>query len=68
MTCHNCKTQCKKSGKDRKGYQRYRSAQCSKTFTEPHNGHFFGMYTPSEKAALILKCLLKVFPCAALNG
>ncbi len=59
MTCHNCQTQCRKFGKDRKGYQRFRCAQCSKTFTEPHNGHFFGMYTPSEKAALILKMLVE---------
>jgi transposase-like protein/IS1 family transposase len=59
MTCHNCQIQCKKFGKDRKGYQRYRCGQCSKTFTEPHNGHFFGMYTSSEKAVLILKMLVE---------
>ena len=59
MTCHNCQTECKKFGKDRKGYQRYRCHQCSKTFTEPHNGHFFGMYTSSEKAVLILKMLVE---------
>lgn len=57
MTCHNCQSRCKKFGKDRKGYQRYRCAQCSKTFTEPHRGNFFGMYTPSEKSVLILKML-----------
>jgi transposase-like protein/IS1 family transposase len=59
MTCQNCQTQCRKFGKDRKGYQRYRCRQCAKTFTEPHNGHFFGMYTPAEKAALILKMLVE---------
>ena len=59
MTCHNCQTECKKFGKDRKGYQRYRCRQCSKTFTEPHNGNFFGMYTSTEKAVLILKMLVE---------
>ncbi len=59
MICHDCKIQCKKFGRDRKGYQRFRCRQCSKTFTEPHNGHFFGMYTPSEKAAFALQMLLE---------
>lgn len=59
MTCHNCKTQCKKFGKDRKGHQRFRCRQCSKTFTEPHNGHLAGMYLPMEKAAFVLKLLVE---------
>src|SRR5579863_1642329 len=58
MTCHNCQTQCKKFGKDRKGSQRFRCRQCSKTFTEPHNGHFAGMYLPMEKAVFILRLLV----------
>jgi len=59
MTCENCQTESKKFGKDRKGHQRFRCRQCGKTFTEPHNGDFFGMYTPSEKASLILKMLVE---------
>lgn len=60
MTCKRCQHEnAKRFGKDRKGHQRYRCAHCSKTFTEPHKGHFFGMYTPSEKAALILKMLVE---------
>src|SRR5437773_2340746 len=59
MTCLTCNTECKKFGKDRKGHQRFRCAQCGKTFTEPHNGHFFTMYTPPEKATLILKMLVE---------
>jgi len=59
MVCHNCRIECKKFGRDRKGYQRFRCRQCSKTFTEFHNGHFFGMYTPSEKAVLILQMLVE---------
>lgn len=54
MTCHNCNSRCKKQGKDRKGHQRFRCRQCSKTFTEPHNGHIAGMYLSPEKAASIL--------------
>ena len=59
MTCHNCQTECRKFGRDRKGYQRYHCRQCSKTFTEPHNGHFFGMYIPSEKSVLVLNMLVE---------
>lgn len=36
MTCHNCRIECKRNGKHRNGLQRYRCAQCSKTFTEAH--------------------------------
>jgi IS1 family transposase/transposase-like protein len=59
MTCENCRVDCKKFGRDRKGHQRFRCRQCLKTFTEPHNGHFFSMYTPSEKAILILKLFVE---------
>ena len=34
MTCHNCRIEAKKFGKDRKGNQRYRCNQCSKTFQD----------------------------------
>ncbi len=30
MTCHNCRIECKRHGKDRKGYQRYQCHQCRK--------------------------------------
>lgn len=59
MTCHNCQSECGKFGKDRKGHQRYRCCQCSKTFTESHNGHFFGMYTPAERATAIIGMLVE---------
>jgi transposase-like protein/IS1 family transposase len=59
MICNNCQGNCKKFGRDRKGHQRFRCRQCSKTFTEPHNGHFFNMYTPSEKAGLLLKMFVE---------
>src|SRR5437764_1452358 len=59
MTCYTCQSQCQKFGKDRRGHQRYRCPQCSKTFTEPHNGHLVGMYLPTEKATFILKLLVE---------
>jgi len=59
MTCHNCKTQCGKFGRDRKGYQRFRCSSCSKTFTAPHNGHVAGMYVSTEKAAIIVRLLVE---------
>lgn len=59
MTCHNCQSECGKFGRDRKGHQRYRCRQCSKTFTEPHNGHVDGMYITTEKATAILKMLVE---------
>ena len=37
MTCHNCRIECRKAGKRPDGVQRYRCAQCSKTFSEPND-------------------------------
>ena len=34
MTCHNCVVECKKAGKRSDGLQRYRCAQCGKTFSD----------------------------------
>ncbi len=59
MTCHNCRTECKRKGRDRKGTQRYQCRQCSKTFLEPQEKPLDGMYLPIEKAELVLKLLLE---------
>jgi len=59
MTCHNCRTECKRKGFDRKGNQRYQCRQCSKTFLEPREDHLDGMYLPIEKAEMVLKLLLE---------
>lgn len=59
MTCHNCRTECKRHGKDRKGNHRYQCRQCSKTFLEPREKPLDGMYLPIERAELILKMLLE---------
>jgi transposase-like protein/IS1 family transposase len=59
MTCHSCRIQCQKHGKDRKGHQRYKCQQCSKTFLEPREKPLDGMYLPMEKAETILKMLVE---------
>jgi transposase-like protein/IS1 family transposase len=59
VTCHNCRTECKRKGHDRKGNQRYQCRQCSKTFLEPQEKPLDGMYLPVEKAELVMKLLLE---------
>ena len=59
MTCHNCRTECKRKGYDRKGNQRYQCRHCSKTFLEAQEKPLDGMYLPIEKAELVLKLLLE---------
>jgi transposase-like protein/IS1 family transposase len=59
MTCHNCRIECKRHGRDRKGNQRYQCRQCSKTFLEPQEKPLEGMYLPVEKAEMVLRMLLE---------
>jgi transposase-like protein/IS1 family transposase len=59
MTCHNCRTECKRAGKHRNGLQRFRCTQCNKSFTEPHERPLDEMRLPIEKAEAILKLLVE---------
>ncbi|MDP2996497.1 MAG: hypothetical protein Q8N47_03350 [Bryobacterales bacterium] len=59
MTCHSCRIECRRFGKHRNGIQRYRCHQCRKTFTEPHERLFDGMYLAEEKAELALRLLFE---------
>jgi len=59
VTCHNCRIECKRHGRDRKGNQRYQCGQCSKTFLEPREKPLEGMYLPIEKAEMVLRLLLE---------
>jgi transposase-like protein/IS1 family transposase len=59
MTCHNCKIEAKKFGKDRKGNQRYRCVKCSKTFQEAQEKPLDNMRIPMEKATLCLRLLVE---------
>lgn len=53
MTCHNCRTECRKFGK-RNNRQRYQCCQCRKVFTDARDNTLDGMYLPVEKAELVL--------------
>src|ERR1700731_4549498 len=59
MTCHNCRIECKRKGRDRKGNQRYQCRQCSKWFQQPREDYLDGMYLPIEKAEMVLRLLLE---------
>jgi transposase-like protein/IS1 family transposase len=58
MTCHSCRTECRKFGK-RKNRQRYQCTQCRKVFTDARDTTLDGMYLPIEKAEMVLKLLLE---------
>jgi len=59
MTCHNCRTECRRFGKTRKGQQRYRCCSCRKTYSDPRNEYLGGMYTAPEKVEAILTLLVE---------
>jgi transposase-like protein/IS1 family transposase len=59
MTCPNCNTECVKRGKHRNGLQRFRCAECRKTFTEPHTRPLDEMRLPVEKAEAIIRMLVE---------
>jgi transposase-like protein/IS1 family transposase len=59
VTCHNCRSECKRKGYDRKRNQRYQCLQCKKTFLEPREKPLDGMYLPVDKASIILNMLLE---------
>lgn len=59
MTCHFCRIECKRKGRDRNGRQRYQCRQCPKTFLEPREDHLDSMYLPLERAELVLGLLLE---------
>ena len=59
MTCHNCQTEAKKFGKDRKGNQRFRCQTCHKVFQEPKEKPLGGMYLPMDKAVQCLQLLIE---------
>jgi transposase-like protein len=60
MTCIKCQHGiCKRFGKDRKGYQRYRCLSCAETFAEPHTGHLAVHVHPNETAENILRLMVE---------
>ncbi len=59
MTCHNCKIEAKKSGKDRKGNQRFKCHTCKKTFQEAKDKPLGSMYLSLDKALMCLHLLVE---------
>src|SRR5687768_12449988 len=59
MTCHNCKIEAKKAGKDRKGNQRFRCNQCKRRFQEETERLLGNMYLSEEKSLMIIRLLLE---------
>ncbi len=55
MTCHNCKIEAVKSGKDRYGNQRYRCNNCKRRFQEERAKLLGNMYLSEAKGLLILQ-------------
>jgi transposase-like protein/IS1 family transposase len=58
VTCHNCRSECRKFGK-RGNRQRYQCQACRKIFTDARDNTLDGMYLPVEKAETILAMLLE---------
>lgn len=58
MTCHNCRSECRKFGK-RQNRQRYQCSQCRKVFTDARDNTLDGMYLPVEKAETVLALMLE---------
>jgi transposase-like protein/IS1 family transposase len=58
MTCHDCKIEAKKAGKDRKGNQRYRCNQCKRRFAQQEK-LLGNMYLNEDKALLCLTLLIE---------
>ncbi len=59
MTCHYCRTACKRFGRHRNGLQRYRCNQCQKTYTEDHERPLDEMRLSFDKAISVLQLLLE---------
>lgn len=59
MTCHYCRSTCKRFGRHRNGLQRFRCTKCGKTLTEEHTRPLDDMRLPLDRAVPILKLLLE---------
>ena len=60
MTCHSCRIETVKAGKNRKNVQRYKCQQCGKRFIEPQEKPFgTDVRLPKERVVMILRCLVE---------
>lgn len=60
MTCHNCRIDTVKAGKQKDGSQRYKCQKCGKRYTDS-KPRLFGEDSrlPETKALMVLRCLLE---------
>jgi len=58
VTCHNCRIECAKAGKRPDGLQRYRCAQCGKTFSDRKDFGVIGHKQADEASSLLALQLL----------
>lgn len=58
MTCHNCRSQCKKFGRDRRGNQRFQCRQCRKTYADRPE-RLEETYLPPRDITVILRLLVE---------
>jgi len=63
VTCHSCRVETVKAGRNKYGVQRHKCQQCGKRFTEPHAHKQtpFGedVRLSVEKVTMILHCLVE---------
>lgn len=59
MTCSECQIECRRFGKHRNGLQRFRCAECGKTYTEAHAKPLGDMTVPIDKALLALQMIIE---------
>src|SRR3954451_17057842 len=59
MICQDCQIECRRFGKHRNSLQRFRCADCGKTYTEEHENPLGDMIVPTEKAMLALQLLIE---------
>ena len=59
MTCHNCKIEAVKAGKDDKGNQRFKCNRCKRRFQAEQEKLLGNMYLPEEKALMVLQLLVE---------
>jgi IS1 family transposase/transposase-like protein len=63
MTCHNCRIETVKAGRNKYGVQRHKCQQCGKRYTEPRPPKQtpFGedVRLPMDKVCMILNCLVE---------
>ena len=57
MTCHDCRTECRKSVNARTAI--HQCSLCRKVFTDARDNALDGMYLPIEKAEMVLRLLLE---------